>query len=64
MWQDLQAGRRTEIDYINGEVVALAASKGLPAPANARIVALIREAEKSYERWSGRALLQELRELR
>jgi 2-dehydropantoate 2-reductase len=64
MWQDLQVGRRTEIDYINGEIVALAASKGLPAPANARIVTLIREAEKSYDRWSGRALLEELRSLR
>jgi 2-dehydropantoate 2-reductase len=63
-WQDLQAGRRTEIDYMNGEIVALAASKGLAAPANARIVALIREAEKSYEPWSGRALLEELRTLR
>ena len=64
MWQDLQAGRRTEIDYINGEIVALAASRGLPARGNARIVALIREAEKSYDPWSGRALLEELRELR
>ena len=64
MWQDLQVGRRTEIDYINGEIVALAESKGLPAPANARIVTLIREAEKSYEPWSGRALLEELRGLR
>lgn len=64
MWQDLQAGRRTEIDYINGEIVALAASKGLRAPLNTRIIALIREAEKSYEPWSGRALLEELRELR
>lgn len=64
MWQDLQAGRRTEIDDMNGEIVALAASKGLRATANARIVALIREAEKSYEPWSGRALLEELRELR
>jgi 2-dehydropantoate 2-reductase len=49
---------------MNGEIVALAASKGLRAPANARIIALIREAEKSYEPWSGRALLEELRELR
>lgn len=65
-WDDLQAGRRTEVDYINGEIVALAATKGLRAPANARMVALIREAETSreHERWSGRALLEELRGLR
>jgi 2-dehydropantoate 2-reductase len=63
-WDDLQVGRRTEVDYINGEIVALAASKGLRAPANARIVALIREAERHYEPWQGTTLLRELREVR
>ena len=38
MWDDLQAGRRTEVDYINGELVALAKSRGMSAPANARMV--------------------------
>lgn len=60
--EDLQAGRRTEVDYINGEIVALAASKGLQAPANKRLVALIREAEQSYARWDARPLLRELRD--
>ena len=46
MWEDLQAGRRTEIDYLNGAVVALAEKAGLDAPANRRIVALVREAEQ------------------
>lgn len=63
-WDDLQAGRRTEVDYINGEIVGLAASKGLRAPANARIVALIREAERSYLRWEAEALLNTLRDAR
>ncbi|MGH8806639.1 MAG: 2-dehydropantoate 2-reductase [Noviherbaspirillum sp.] len=45
MWEDLQAGRRTEIDYLNGAVVKLAASRGRQAPANRRIVALIRATE-------------------
>ncbi len=45
MWEDLQAGRRTEIDYLNGAVVALAKSAGRQAPANQRIVELIRRAE-------------------
>jgi 2-dehydropantoate 2-reductase len=63
-WEDLQAGRRTEVDYINGEIVALAGSNGLRAPANARIVALIREAERSYVRWDARTLLNELRNVR
>ena len=46
MWEDLEAGRRTEIDYLNGAVVALAASIGRTAPLNARIVELIRTAEQ------------------
>jgi 2-dehydropantoate 2-reductase len=62
MWDDLQAGRRTEVDYINGEIVALAKTKGLRAPMNACIVALIREAEQSYSRWDAHALLRTLRD--
>lgn len=46
MWEDLQAGRRTEIDYLNGAVVALAESVGLDAPANRKIVALVHAAEQ------------------
>jgi 2-dehydropantoate 2-reductase len=61
MWDDLQAGRRTEVDYINGEIVALAASKGLRAPANARVVTLMREAEQSYSARNASWLLRELR---
>jgi 2-dehydropantoate 2-reductase len=60
-WDDLQAKRRTEVDYINGEIVALAASKGLHAPANACVVALMREAEQSYVPWHADALLRTLR---
>ncbi|EGF32036.1 2-dehydropantoate 2-reductase [Oxalobacteraceae bacterium IMCC9480] len=45
MWEDLQAGRRTEIDYLNGAVVALAASLGRTAPANQQLVTLVRQAE-------------------
>lgn len=61
MWEDLEAGRRTEIDWINGEVVAQAARLGMPVPVNARLVALIRDAEAGGRRdWSGPALLAEL----
>ena len=45
MWEDLQAGRRTEIDYLSGAIVTLAASVGRSAPCNARMVALVRTAE-------------------
>ena len=45
MADDLAAGRRTEVDYINGELVALADRLGEPAPVNRKIVELIRRAE-------------------
>ncbi|GAA0958413.1 2-dehydropantoate 2-reductase [Kribbella koreensis] len=45
MWEDLQAGRRTEIDYLNGEVVRLAESLGRQAPINSKLIDLIRQAE-------------------
>lgn len=62
MWEDLQAGRATEIDYLNGEVVRLAQSLNRTAPVNGRLVALILEAEKGGKRdWAGEELLQELR---
>lgn len=45
MSDDLAHGRKTEVDFINGEVVRLAESLGRDAPINRRIVALVREAE-------------------
>jgi 2-dehydropantoate 2-reductase len=45
MWEDLQRGRRTEIDYLQGVVTAIAERRGLDAPLSRRIVALIRKAE-------------------
>ncbi|TVP60003.1 MAG: 2-dehydropantoate 2-reductase [Halomonadaceae bacterium] len=66
MWEDLQAGRRTEVDYINGEVVHLAQDLGTTAPVNAALVALIRQAEKNNpgEPWSGPALFAHLKAAR
>ncbi|HYI39513.1 MAG TPA: 2-dehydropantoate 2-reductase [Allosphingosinicella sp.] len=49
MADDLKAGRPTEIAYLNGEVVALAKKLGRPAPVNAAIVSLIRQAEAGVE---------------
>ncbi|MGZ0147906.1 2-dehydropantoate 2-reductase [Kribbella sp. WER1] len=60
MWEDLEAGRPTEIDYLNGEVVRLATSLDRTAPVNARLVALIREAETARRSWSGPELFREL----
>lgn len=63
MWEDLEAGRTTEIEWINGEVVRLAEHLGLNAPVNKRLITLIREAETSKRRrnWSGVELLTELK---
>lgn len=61
MWEDLQAGRRTEVDYINGAVVQLAQQHRCDAPMNRRIVELIRQAEQGQSvAWAGDALLAEL----
>jgi 2-dehydropantoate 2-reductase len=45
MADDLATGRRTEIDYLNGELVRLAERLQRDAPVNRRIVELLREAE-------------------
>ena len=47
MWEDLQRGRRTEIDYLQGVITEIAERRGLDAPLSRRIVALIREAERT-----------------
>ena len=47
MADDLAAGRKTEVDYINGELVRLAERLGGAAPVNRKIVELIRKAEEA-----------------
>jgi 2-dehydropantoate 2-reductase len=51
MADDLAAGRTTEVDYINGELVALAERIGAEAPVNRKIVELIRAAEGGARPW-------------
>ena len=41
MWDDLEAGRVTEIDALCGAVVRLAAQQGMAAPLNARMCELL-----------------------
>jgi 2-dehydropantoate 2-reductase len=45
MWEDLQRGRRTEVDYLQGVITEIANRRGLQAPLSSRIVALIKDAE-------------------
>lgn len=63
MSDDLAAGRKTEIDWINGEVPRLADRLGRKAPVNARLCQLVRDAEQAKTRpsWSGAELLAQLR---
>jgi len=47
MWTDLERGRPTEVDFLNGEIVRLADQQGAAAPINRRIVELVHEAERA-----------------
>ena len=44
-WQSRVRGSRTEIDYLNGEIVRLAEERGVAAPLNKRVVELVHQAE-------------------
>jgi 2-dehydropantoate 2-reductase len=58
MWEDLQAGRPTEVDWINGEVVRLADSLGARAPVNQKLVELMHQQEKNPRPWGPESLLK------
>ncbi|RMG91381.1 MAG: 2-dehydropantoate 2-reductase [Zetaproteobacteria bacterium] len=45
MWQDLERGRPTEIDYINGQIVRDAQAIGQDVPVNRMLVALMHAVE-------------------
>jgi len=49
MWDDFQAGRMTEIDMLNGAVVALAEDVGMKAPMNQRLVQLVKQREAGIQ---------------
>ena len=50
MWQDLKQGRKTEIDYLQGAIIALAEQHGVAVPLSRRIVTLIKQAEAAGDR--------------
>ena len=61
MADDFDAGRETEIDWLNGEVVRLAESLGETAPVNAAIVELVKQAELGVQRtWSATQLCEHI----
>lgn len=46
-WQSLVRGRRTEIDYLNGEIVRLGVEFDVATPYNARVVEAVHAAERT-----------------
>ena len=46
MYEDLALGRRTEIDFLNGEIERLGRLSGISTPVNSKIVALVKDAER------------------
>lgn len=57
MWQDLQAGRRTEIEALNGAICRYGAEVGLPTPYNEAVTRLIRFLERQSARQRGEGTL-------
>ncbi len=50
MLRDVEEGRRTEIDFINGAVVRLGRERGVPVPANLTLTSLVRSISARTER--------------
>jgi 2-dehydropantoate 2-reductase len=48
MLQDINNKRPTEIDSINGEIVAAGRQLGIPVPVNEALVQKVKDIEKAY----------------
>ena len=59
--QSIKRKRKTEIDFINGEIVRLAQENNLEAPLNARIVSLVKEVEEKEKFLKKEELLKEVK---
>lgn len=58
--QSIKRGRVSEIDYINGEIVKLAESNGLPAPLNKKITEVVHIVEKEGKFFTKDGLFQHI----
>ena len=45
--QSIRRGKKSEIDFINGEIVHIAEQNGLQAPLNEKLCALLHDVEQS-----------------
>ena len=48
MRKDIEAGKRTEIEQMNGAIARYAVDVGIPAPVNALISSLVRGMQNTY----------------
>jgi 2-dehydropantoate 2-reductase len=46
MAQDIQKGRRTEIDFLNGLIITRGKEVGTPTPTQERVVDVVRQVER------------------
>jgi 2-dehydropantoate 2-reductase len=60
MRQDMIAGRKTEIDYINGYLVSQGTTLGVPTPINEKIVQLVKDRRKITEDEAGEFFVPEM----
>jgi 2-dehydropantoate 2-reductase len=65
MLDDLDAGRATEVDWLNGEIIRLGEKVHLGSPVNEKLVELVHAAEQGGRRdWPGSELLERLQSAR
>lgn len=60
MLADIEAGRRTEIDYLGGRLISSAAARGTPIPVNKALASMVKEIQVGGTS-PGEAALKELR---
>jgi len=58
MYDDWKAGRRTEIDYLNGFIVEQGRKLGIPTPVNEALTAMIKTITEKEQTGSGRVRIQ------
>jgi 2-dehydropantoate 2-reductase len=61
MAQDMAKGRPTEIDYMNGYVVAQGREKGVPTPISTAVVEMIHEIERGTRKQAAENIGEVLR---
>jgi 2-dehydropantoate 2-reductase len=59
--QSIKRGRPTEIDYLNGEIVALGRETNVSTPLNAKIVDLVHRVEEDKRFYSPEELIEEVK---